>query len=277
MSSNSRLLAKYKKPPARTGRLAQYKESELDKQRERATVEAFLHFQGYPPSALTEWDRECPDALVHIDGQLIGIEVTQVVEATQRQKAVPQQWMTEARRVVLAAQRSFESRHAVALVVSVEFNPAWEPTKHSAMTLGEEIASRIEQAAPREAFAGVRFEPVQLQALHPAVSWVYVGHTKQSLSGRWVSSYSGTVQCATAADIHQTVGRKEAEVEVYRRVAPNVWLLIDCDLPGQGLALDVPDLSDGLNLTTGFDRVFCCGFGMWQWVEIPRDKVSGAA
>ena len=249
----------------------------MDKQRERATVEAFLHFQGYPPSGLTEWDRECPDALVHIDGQLIGIEVTKVVEATKRQKAPPQQWMAEASLVVRAAQEAFESRHVVALVVSVEFNSAWEATKRSAMTLGEEIATLIEKEAPREAFDGIRFEPVQLQAPHPAVSWVYVGHTKQSLPGRWVSSYSGTVQCATAADIHQTVGGKEAEVEVYRRAAPNVWLLIDCDLTGQGLTLDVPDLSGGLNLTTGFDRVYCCGFGMWQWVEIPRGKVSDAA
>ena len=245
-------------------------ECEVDKQRERATVEAFLLFQGYPPSALKEWDRERPDALIHINGQMIGVEVTKIVEVTQRQSAPPQQWTTEAHRVVRAAQESFERRHAVALIVSVQFRPAWQPKKGDAMPLGEEIATIIETTAPREAFVGALFEPVQLKDPHPAVSWVYVGHTKQSLGGRWAPSCSGTVQCATAEDIHRTVCGKEAGVEVYRRAAPNVWLLIDCDLTGQSLALDVPSLSGGFILTTGFDRVFCCGFGMWKWVEIPR-------
>jgi hypothetical protein len=252
-------------------------ECEMDKQRERAIVEAFLHFQGYPPSALYEWDRECPDALVRIDGRMIGIEVTQVVEATQRQSAPPQQWTTEARRVVRAAQKSFERRHAVALVVSVGFKPTWQPKKGVATPLGEDIATVIEAKTPREAFAGALFEPVQLQDPHPAVSWVYVGHTEQSLGGRWTPLCSWTVQCATAADIRKTVGGKEAGVAVYRRAAPDVWLLIDCDLTGQGLALDVPDLSDGWTLTTGFDRVFCCGFGRWQWVGIPRGDTPDAA
>lgn len=247
----------------------------MDKQRERATVEAFLRFQYYPISSLKEWDRERPDALVQLDERMVGIEVTKVIEATQRQAAPPQQWTTEARRIVRAAQESFERRHSMALVVSVEMKAEWQPRKGDAILLGEEIATIIETKTPREAFTGVPFEPVQLKDAHPAASWVYIGHTKQSLGGLWAPSFSGRIRSATAEDILRTVCRKEAEVAVYRRAAPNVWLLIDCDLTVQGILLDVPNLPKGFTLTTGFDRVFCCSFGMWEWVEIPRSDAPG--
>jgi hypothetical protein len=241
----------------------------MDKKQERAIIEAFLQFYGYPLSALQEWKRERPDALVQIDGRMIGIEVTTVDEAIRRQSAPPQQWTTEAHRVVRAAQEAFERRYAVALIVDVTFKPGWQPRKSEAMPLGEEIATIIKTQTPQEAFAGAFFKPVQLKDPHCAVSRVYVGYTKPSLGGRWTPGISGATQCATAADILKTVSRKEADVEVYKRVAPHAWLLIDCNLTGQGIGSDVPNLSSDFMLTTGFDRVFCCGFSRSQWVEIP--------
>ena len=163
----------------------------------------------------------------------------------------------------------------MALVVSVEFRAEWQPKKGDAIPLGEKIATIIETKTPRETFTGVPFKPVQLKDPHPAASWIYVGHTKQSLGGLWAPSFSGKARCATAEDILRTACGKEAEVEVYRRAAPSVWLLIDCDLTGQGIFLDVPNPSRGFTLTTGFDRVFCCGFAMWEWVEIPCIDASG--
>ncbi len=243
----------------------------MDKQRERATVEALLHFQGYPISSLKEWKRERPDALVQIDERMVGIEVTKVVEAAPRESAPPQHWTTEACRIVSAAQDAFEKRCSVALVVSIELRPEWQPKKSDVIPLGEKIATIIETKAPPQAFVGTPFEPVELKDPHPATSWIYVGHTEQSLGGVWRPSFSGKIQHATAEDILTTVCGKEAEVEVYRQAAPNVWLLIDCDLAGQGVLLEVPNLPGSFTLTTGFDRVFCCGFGMWNWVEIPRN------
>jgi len=163
----------------------------VDKQGERATVEAFLRFQRYPISSLKgwDWDRERPDALGQIDERIVGIEVTKVVEATQRQSAPPQQWTTEACRIVRAAQESFEKRHAW-LSWSVSSSGLNGSLKRAMrFRLGEEIATIIETKTPREAFDGVSFEPVQLKDPHPAASWVYVGHTKQSLGGLWATSF----------------------------------------------------------------------------------------
>jgi hypothetical protein len=78
------------------------------KNRERTIVEAFLTSQGYPISSVTRWG-ESPDALVRLDDAIVGIEVTQLVEATPRQLTAPQKWKREAKRIVSLAKDYFES------------------------------------------------------------------------------------------------------------------------------------------------------------------------
>jgi len=242
---------------------------EVDKQRERSTIEAFLLFQDYPISSLVQWDRERPDGLVRLGEETIGIEVTTVVEATPRQTVPPQKWEAEARRAVRAAQASFEKRHSRALVVRIDFRPDWRPNKRKATELGDELATMVEERTPSELLASdARFKHVQFRDPHPDVSWLFIGYTRQSLGGHWAPALGGQNQYATADDIQETVRRKEARIEIYRRAAAIVWLLIDCDLTGQGIALDVSHPID-FTVRSGFDRVFSCGFGKWRWVEIP--------
>lgn len=238
----------------------------MDKCRERAIVKAFLTWQGYPISSLK--DRERPDWLVRLGDGIVAIEVTQLVEATPRQSTAPQKWKTEANRIVRAAEASFERRHSVALAVGIEFRLEWRPpAKRRAAQLADELAALVEGLVPPEVLAGGTLsKPIQRKDPHRDVASVYVGHTKQSLGGRWAPLFAHKIQGALADDIVATVDKKEPRVEAYRRAAPDVWLLIDCDLSGQGLALDVPDSS--FTVITNFGRVFCCGFGRLQWVEI---------
>lgn len=241
----------------------------MAKNREHATVKAFLDFARLPLSSVIEW-RESPDALVRLGGTIVGIEVTQLVEATPRQPTAPQKWKAEANRIVGDAQASFERRYSVALVVGIEFRPEWRPpAKRRPAGLADGLAALVERLVPPEVLAGGPLrKPIQRKdPQHPDVASVYVGHTKQSLGGSWAPLFAHKIQGTLADDIDETVKKKEPKVEAYRRAAPDVWLLIDCDLSGQGLALDVPEPS--FTVITNFGRVFCCGFGMWQWVEIP--------
>ena len=50
----------------------------MDKQHERAIVEAFLLSHGYDLSSLEQWDREEPDTLICVEEKSIGIEVTKL-------------------------------------------------------------------------------------------------------------------------------------------------------------------------------------------------------
>ena len=172
-------------------------------------------------------------------------------------------WTTEANRIVRDARASFEKRHSLAVVVTIEFRARWRKDKKTAPLLADELAIIIEKAIPAEVLAGNIFQKaVRLKDPHPTVSWIFVGPTESSLGGRWVPSFAGYVRHVTADDIRETVRRKEPEVHVYKQAAPVSWLLIDCDLTGQGILSVAPHLSIPFTVTSAFDRVFCCGFGL---------------
>lgn len=244
----------------------------MDKLRERAIVDAFIRWGGISRLSLRDWDRERPDALIASGDQVIGVEVTAVSEATPRQHDAPQKWKAEAFRIVDAARQAFEARNQTPVVVRFEMNPTWAaPNRLQSSSLVTDLATIVERTLATPPAWPLDKEPYTLRDPHPEVSWAYI--SRSNCANHWQSSISGEVLGVTEADVRATVERKETELPAYRQVASRVWLLIDCDVSGQGIALDVP--THQLAITSDFDRVFCCGFGMWQWVEIPTTG-SGA-
>jgi hypothetical protein len=148
----------------------------MNKQRERATVEAFLRSMYSTTSSIYEWDRERPDALVQIGGVLVGIEITTVTEALPRQATAPQKWASEAVCVVRAAQELFERRDSSALVVRFELRPSWRPPRRANMArLADELASIADQAIARPPSSVRPGEPITLRDPH-RVSVTFVDH-----------------------------------------------------------------------------------------------------
>jgi len=147
-----------------------------------------------------------------------------------------------------------------------------EPSENPGTIHASELAALIDQTLVNPPPWPRNEEPYQLHEPHPSVEWIYVGRSPSS--SHWAPSIAGETRFASATDIAHTVARKEPLVETYRQAAPRAWLLIDCNVFGQGVALDVP--REAFAVRTGFDRVFCCGFGGWRWVEIPVDRTNRA-
>ncbi len=237
----------------------------MNKARERAIVEGFIKWGGRPGLCLREWNRERPDALVTDGTQVIGLEVTAVSEAVQRQAIAPQKWRAEACRVVDAAKKVFESRDPTPVIVLIGMSPNWVPPgRQDAARIAAELSSIIERTLaspppwPRDK------EPFTLKDPFPGVERVYV--SRSNYGNHWQSSIAGHVLSVSEADLQATIARKEVELQEYRQAAPTVWLLIDCDVSGQGIALDIP--ANRVMIPSKFDGVFCCGFGAWQWVQV---------
>ncbi len=235
------------------------------KRKERAIVEAFLASVIVPDAELLDVDRERPDALIRVEGRIVGLELTAVTEAANRQSIPPQRWTAEAERIVKAAKELYDDMCSRPLVVALGFRPDWLlPKPWQASLLASELATWV-----RSVSVGVAPEPGARRTFvnpHPALSWAYVGNSRVD-PGRWSVSHGHCDERATAQDVIATVARKEPELAEYLKAAQEVWLLIDCDVSGQSVALDVP-LPD-FTAVTGFRRVYCCGFGRWQWVEVP--------
>jgi hypothetical protein len=235
-------------------------------------VHAFLKTVIVPDAELLDVDRERPDALIRVSGNIVGLEVTAVTEALRRQSVAPQRWTAEATRIVKATNKSYDELSSRPLVVALEFRPDWVPPKPwESSRLASDLATWVYRVS-----AGVPETPGARETFvdpHPALSWAYVGHS-QLLPGRWSVSLGHSDERVTAQDITTTVSRKEAELAEYLKVAQEVWLLIDCDVSGQSVALDVP-VPDP-TIVTGFRRVYCCGFGRWPWVEVPCVRPSSS-
>jgi hypothetical protein len=237
----------------------------MNKLRERAIVNGFIRWGGQPGLSLLEWDRERPDALIADGDQIVGIEVTAINEAVSRQAIAPQKWTTEAFRIVDEARRIYETRSTTTVIVRFEMRHNWvPPIRQKFLNLAADLALLVEQTLTEPPAWLLDKEPYTLRDPHTDVSWAYI--SRSDYGNHWQPSISGEVLSVSEADVRSTIARKEVEVAAYRQVAPKVWLLIDCDVSGQGIALDVP--MQHFAIESAFDRVFCCGFGMWQWVEI---------
>lgn len=235
------------------------------KANERAIIDAFLTSMIVPDAVLLSGDRERPDALIRVGAQVVGLELTAVTEAASRQSIPPQRWVAEAERIVKAAKDVYEANSSRPLVVALGFRPDWMPPKPwDAHSLATELAAwvtTVSVTVPTEPGASKTFgDP------HPALFWAYVGNSQAGMA-RWTVSHGHRGERATAQDIIATVARKESELPEYLKAAPEIWLLIDCDVSGQSVALDVP--SADFTVVTGFRRVFCCGFARYEWVEAP--------
>ncbi|MGE0826283.1 MAG: hypothetical protein AB7G75_28875 [Candidatus Binatia bacterium] len=240
----------------------------MNKQTELIIVESLLRTM--PSATVVEIDREGPDFLIQIGAEIIGVEVTTVIESRSRQRIVPQEWVVRATGAVNAAQAVFEAQHSVGLVVRFELSASWKPPKRdTAARFANELASIAADVYTKHLAEGRSTEPVTLRDPHPSVSWAYFASSRGS-AGHWAPLFLQSVQSASDEDIRETVAKKEPRVKDYRNAAERVWLLIDCDLSGQGISLDVPKADFVVH--TNFDRVFCCRFGLWQWVEIPVVK-----
>ena len=233
------------------------------KEGERYVVQAFLESLGLPQSSLLEWERERPDALIKVSDRIVGVELTALSEASSRGPTPPPKWTAEARRVVQAAQSVFESRRATSMIVRFDFRPEWVPPSRKAFgTLAGELADIVEAEAVRLTSESTR--PVQLRNPHLAIRWVYIA--RSSLGVEWRPAFGFSGSAATEADVKATVARKEPELVHYRVAASEVWLLIYCSLTGQGVSLGVP--SQSFRIATGFNRVWCSGFGLSKWIEM---------
>ena len=237
----------------------------MNKVRERAIVEGFVRWGGHPGLTLKDIDRERHDALVAHGTDLIGLEVTAVTEVVPRQRIAPQRWTAEAFKIVQVAKTVFESRNPTRLVVRFEMRPRWlPPNRAGEAVFAQVLASLVEQILTSPPSWPYDKEPYTLRDPHPDVSWMYVCRTP--FDSHWQPSIVREVCTVSEQDLLATIARKEVELPAYRQAAPTVWLLVDCDVSGQGNALDVPN--EPYSIPSTFDAVYCCGFGMWQWVQV---------
>jgi hypothetical protein len=226
----------------------------MNKARERRLIETFLACRGL--SGVAVQDHEEPDFLVELEGGLVGIEVTDLIEARPRQAVPPQQWTAEGRRLVRATQKVFEQANQRPVVVELSFNPQLPAREFRDPALPRQLATAVEEHLLHQANGSWTLGPLRRDPL-PQLTSLYAAPLGASPS-EWRLGSLSDVRPASCDDVVATVAGKESRVPKYRRACPVSWLLVNCDLVGEEVTLTVPDLP--CRVSTAFDRVFCIDF-----------------
>ena len=242
----------------------------MDKADERRLLTRFFGAIGVTPDNVTP--REAPDFTVALGQAHVGVEVTTLIEAAPRQPMPPQQWTAEARRLVVSAQRQFERTHSAPLVAHFDFTPEWRHDADTSAELSSVLGSIVANLLERIQQGGVAHSTAS--SPRPGVRWAYVGLLPEGTHSKWVLTCANHVRSASCNDVVTTVAGKEQLLPTYRQAASEIWLLINCDLEGQGVSTQVPAWH--CRVETEFDRVFCCDFYS-RCVEANCTRPRGAA
>lgn len=235
----------------------------MNKSAERRTLDAFLAARGLARSKVQPLER--PDFLVQIEAKQVGVEVTRLIEANPRQPTSPLQWEAEAQRACDATRRAFESGSDGSVVVYMQFRPECRVSELREPSLPAELAATVSDHLRQQSEPAL-FQAHLVRDPHRVLRLLYAARLSQEGESVWRLGGASEARPATCEDVVATVSAKEPLVAVYRQATPRVWLLIDCDLPGQGVSLLVAKV--GRRVVTTFDPVFCIDFStLWREVH----------
>ena len=228
----------------------------MSKSDEQRILELFLRARHITGCAVEP--RERPDFLLKLASRFVGVEITQLVQAERAQTTVPQQWASESERLLRATREVFESHYGEPVVVQLAFRAELTARDFRVSSLAADLAAVVKDQLERQSAPGLLATDVFETNPHPVVATLYAIRSAGSSESYWTLGGVSSVQSATCEDVILTVGAKESLVGAYRAAAPEIWLLIDCDLVGQGNSVVVPGLP--CRVATEFDAVFCIDF-----------------
>ena len=172
-------------------------------------------------------------------------------------------------KIVDEAHHAYQQTHQQPISASIEFRRHIHIPKArvrgSAKDLASAIAEAVRQAQLQQ---GLPSTPTPLPLTHATVTRVLAWPARTGSPGLWQPVVAGLIRHATEADIRETIERKVRKVETYRRRANQVWLLIICDVMGDGLFIEPPADMAPICMAAEFDRVFCCSWNGGLFVEL---------
>jgi hypothetical protein len=240
--------------------------SSKQEQFERPYVEALLRFLGLHPDSPPA-KRDPLDFLVALPGRQTGVEVTRINEVASPGSVNRRESAANFFPVVEQARGAYAA-DLPRINVSVVFPDNRRLSKPHVPPLARELAVHINTV--------VKAQVTRSGLLpHEGLSTTYQGHrigiwpAFKGSDGHWAPMIGGMVRHATEQEVRATVAAKEPKLAEYRKHAPEIWLLIVCELAGNGLIVDPPARPVAFTLQTGFDRVFCGSWNAGDFIEIP--------
>jgi hypothetical protein len=236
---------------------------------ERQRLDSFLSVTGRTNLPEPQ-ESESPDFVFQLGDRIVGIEVTGLVSPRMPAGDNPRQSARVLSELVRRIQTRYTELGGKRAHATVCFRRGLRVPGGSQADVAVEVAESLVAAVSRVAPKLKAGRPLKVPVGHNAVHSVALWPCDGGEVPRWHFHRGGPVSPARLEDVEATLKGKEAKLPLYRTRAVELWLLIVCDLFGDGLLIDPPRVPVQFTIVTGFDRVFCLDFTGSYVVEVPR-------
>ena len=217
---------------------------------------------------------EEPDFLVHGEGRIIGIELTELHRETPS-GAKPQQALEAMRhRVVAKAQELYVAANLPPLKASIFMNDGYNIKKEQVLPLAAHIKKLIENHMPdKNSSRKIEYDWKKPNSFPDPLNKISV-HRLDVITKTFFSAPGATwVATLSDADIQRAAEPKEKKYSTYRRKCDEAWLVIDADIGSMSTWFEFDSSALSRPLRTQFRRVFILRHFGSRLFEVPVARV----
>ncbi len=210
---------------------------------------------------------ECPDLVVRLSGELVGIEITELFVSEAAGGASLQARESIAQRIVAKAQRIYEASGPPYAHVSVLFATGYDLGSLNRDETAETLAQFVRSTGLTEGRHVQWQQDFESNLLHEAISSLNMLAVPNREMAHWTAPSAGWVATISTDLLQRKVNEKAARLPTYlQRVSKN-WLLLvgDGSHPSRFMRV-VPDISVSA-VKSPFDRTFLFGLMSGSIVE----------
>lgn len=227
------------------------------KLRERFLLERFIDAMGLV--ANIEEEREAPDFLIRIDGQLIGVEVSEVFISHAPGKS-PQAQESISDRIVARARQHYDECGGAPAHVSICFYPGADlrglNRNRTAETLAKFVCSL--QLSP---WQRSEYRPEEVNGPLPdQIAFIHALGVPSAEMAHWAVARAGWAAPLTMKILLDRVEEKAKRLSAYQAVVPENWLLLIADRTKPSQLFDLNAELDASAVATPFSRAFFYGY-----------------
>lgn len=226
---------------------------------------AFVNF----PSGRIEPTEE-PDFLIHRQGSVLGVEITELHREPESGKRPMQADEAMRRRVVARAQEIYETSGQPPVNVSAFINDSIRIEKSEVEPLANALFSIVVRNLPGPNSSREEQYDWTNRSYFPEVLHTVSVHRLDAITKSFFSCPGATwVGDLTPADVARALSSKESKYAAYRRQCEEAWLVINADLGSMSTWFEVDERSLLTPYQTNFDRLFVYLHFSAKVIELP--------
>lgn len=246
--------------------------SNRKKQQERFLFEQFANATGLQHE-IVDSENEAPDLLIHLNGELVGVEVTELFVSDGRTGNSLQAREALAAKIVQKAQSLFEQKGAPYAHVSVHFSLNADLAKLKRDHLAAQIADFVRRQNLHEGRHLSWSNTYEDSGLPDAVSFLNMLAVPSREYAHWYAATAGWVAPLTLQKLQSRIDAKAVRLSQYEERVETNWLLVVGDgSSASRLIRPMPDHPlDGL--FSPFDRTIYFGLMHNEVIELSTKKL----